>query len=220
MGVRRSSFVALCVFGVAFGFIEAATVVYLVATAPGAVRSGFGLFPVNVLAPRLISIELVREACTLIMLAAVGWSAGRRWRDRIGAFLLTFGVWDLVYYAALRAMLGWPDSFATWDVLFLIPAPWIAPVWVPSVVAAIFVAVGTYLFWTAERERQYFARDFVLLCVSAAVVVIACLVESNAAQTADQPLHFPLWLYWPGVFVGVGAFWHAERRDLLRNVRR
>ncbi len=212
MASRRSSVVALWVFAIAFGCIEGATVVYLQATVPASARSASGLFPVNVLAPRLLSIEVVREACTLIILAAVAWSAGSRWRDRIGAFLLTFGVWDLVYYAALRVMLGWPDSFRTWDVLFLIPAPWVAPVWVPSLVAAIFVAAGTYLFWTSEQEHDYRAYDFALLCASAVAVVLACLVDSDAVIRVEQPRQFPLWLYWAGVLAGVGAFWRAERR--------
>jgi len=212
MSNRRSSYVAVWIFAVAFGFIEGATVVYLVTTAPGAARPASGLFPVNVLAPRLLSIEVVREACTLIILAAVAWAAGRRWRDRIGVFLLTFGVWDLVYYGALRVMLGWPDSFRTWDVLFLIPAPWIAPVWVPSVVAAIFVGAGTYLFWTSAQSHDYIATDFVVLFASAAAVVISCLLASDVALAPERTAHFPFWLYWAGVFGGVGAFWRAERR--------
>ena len=212
MSLRRSALASLWIFAVAFGCIEGATVVYLMATAPKAVRSASGLFPLSALSPRLITIELVREACTLILLAAVAWSAGHRWRDRIGAFLLTFGLWDLVYYGALRVMLGWPESFRTWDVLFLIPAPWVAPVWVPSIVAAIFIVAGTHLFWTSEDEHKYLLHDFVLLTASAAAIVIACLISSNAALTVEQPTHFPLWLYWAGVVVGVGGFWVAERR--------
>src|SRR5512139_1159051 len=51
---------------------------------------------------RLGDAELVREIATLVMLAAVGWLAGRTWRGRLGYASLTFGCWDILYYVFLK----------------------------------------------------------------------------------------------------------------------
>jgi hypothetical protein len=51
-------------------------------------------------------------------------------------------LWDIFYYVGLKTLLGWPPSLFTWDVLFLIPVPWSAPVLAPVAAAAYFVAVG------------------------------------------------------------------------------
>jgi hypothetical protein len=115
------------VFAIAFGWMEAATVVYLRATSPTVVSSAIGTqFPAG-------------------------------WTDRFGAFLLTFGAWDLTYYVVLRLISGWPDALTNRHILFLIPAPWIGPLWAPVMVATIFVAVGSYLYWAAQRSRPYTA---------------------------------------------------------------
>jgi hypothetical protein len=91
--------------------------------------------------------EQGREAATLAMLAAVGWLAGGSARARIGAFLAAFGIWDLAYYAGLYAMLGWPESLATRDLLFLIPPSplWYQPVWVPVAISCALVVAGALL---------------------------------------------------------------------------
>jgi hypothetical protein len=101
----------------------------------------------------LLPTEQTREAATLVMLAAVGVLAARGIRARIGAFLVVFGVWDLAYYAALYALLRWPPSLGTLDLLFLIPPHpwWHQPVWVPMVISLGLIALGIGLFRAAPR---------------------------------------------------------------------
>src|SRR6266481_2867407 len=55
-------------------------------------------------------------------------------------FLWTFALWDIVYYAGLWATVRWPLSLRDPDVLFLIPVPWISPVWFPLLVSALALA--------------------------------------------------------------------------------
>ncbi len=208
---RRNVYAALWAFALAFGWIEGASVVYLRATAPAAAVSTVQ-FPLTVIPPRLIWVEVVREAGTMIMLAAVAWAAARRWRDAVGAFLLTFGIWDLAYYAVLWVVLGWPDAPTNWDVLFLIPLPWIAPVWAPATIAAVFVAAGSYLFWTFDRPHTYLVADFAVLVAAALVIIAAFLVEWHVVFTLEPPQDFPFWLFWAGVTLGIVWFVHAERR--------
>ena len=72
-------------------------------------------------AARLMKIEVLREAATLVILAGVGLAAGRTFIQRFSIFLVAFGIWDLCYYLFLKLLLGWPASVWTWDILFLIP---------------------------------------------------------------------------------------------------
>jgi hypothetical protein len=133
---------ALLLFGISFGYLEAAVVVYLRAiydpirerVHPG--RPAGDLFPLispeqlHAAGPentKRLGIEIGREAATIIMLAAVGLAAGRNFNQRMAAFSIAFGLWDISFYAFLKLMLGWPQSLFTWDILFLIPLPWVGP---------------------------------------------------------------------------------------------
>ena len=62
------------------------------------------------------------------MLASVGLIAARRAREWIAAFVVCFGVWDIAFYLSLKLLLDWPASLFTWDILFLLPVPWVGPV--------------------------------------------------------------------------------------------
>jgi hypothetical protein len=157
-------------------------------------------------------VEVIREACTLVVLGAVAWLAGRRWAHRVGAFLLLFGLWDLTYYAGLKLMLGWPESLGTWDILFLIPVPWVAPVWAPAMIAGVFVVAGSYVFWTAQRPRRYRGADMVFLFTSALAIFGAFVSGWRIVPDQQPPQRFPLWLFWSGVILGTSWFVHAERR--------
>jgi hypothetical protein len=128
------------IFAMAMAWLEAAVVLYLrtlvgrldpYQATPLPVSTGLG------------TAELLREAATLIMLAAVGWLSGHHWRSRLGYGLIAFGVWDIFYYVFLRPLTGWPKSLADWDVLFLIPLPWWGPVWAPVSIAVLMLAWGT-----------------------------------------------------------------------------
>ena len=141
-GWKRAT-VALLLFGVSFGYVEAAVVAYLRALGepvrerfyPG--RGPDDLFPLLKLeqleagGPELLQVlktEFAREAATLVMLGAVATAVGRGGAQWLAAFMITFGVWDVSFYAFLRVLLHWPQSLLTWDLLFLIPVPWAGPV--------------------------------------------------------------------------------------------
>jgi hypothetical protein len=116
-------------YAVAMAYVEAAVVVYL-----------RGLLNITNATARLDSyagIEIGREAATLAMLAAVGWLAGRGWRERTAYAALAFGMWDMGYYLWLKLMIGWPVSFLSPDVLFLIPVRWTGPVLAPVLIALL-----------------------------------------------------------------------------------
>ena len=219
---RRPAYASLWILALAFGWIEAAVVVYLreiylrEASLQGAASVTSFLFSLVSLPGHLVAVEMVREACTLLVLGAVAWLAGRRYADRAGAFLLAFGIWDLTYYADLKLVLGWPDSLSTWDILFLIPLPWVAPVWAPATIAVVFVLTGSYLFWTPERQRRYGKVDLAILVASAVLTMAAFLTEWRAVAGHRVPEQFPVWLYWTGVVLGTAWFMHVEWRAATR----
>jgi hypothetical protein len=126
------------VFGIAFAFVESSVVAYLRALY---YPDGF-TFPLRVITQQHLAIELAREAATIMMLVAVGILAGGKAWQKFGYFLVAFGVWDIFYYLWLKAILNWPGSFVDWDILFLIPLPWIGPVIAPVLVASLMTVCG------------------------------------------------------------------------------
>ena len=205
----RLSYAALIVFSIAFGWTEASTVVYLRALTPQPPAIAAVQLP-PIFLDRFLRGELIREACTMALLGAASWLAARRMRDFFGAFLLTFGVWDLVYYAVLRLLIGWPESLSNPDILFLIPVPWIGPVWAPMLVAVAFTAGGTFLFLTPDRSVRYSPADVAILAAAAAAVVASFLVSWQVATTGQHPESFRQSLYWIGVLTGVAWFVRVE----------
>jgi len=148
--------VSLVAFAVAMGYLEAVVVVYI--------RHLAGMVPVppaetwpQVMAklpPWLLPTEQTREAATLIMLGAVALAAGRDLREKLCVLLLIFGVWDLCYYAGLKVLLHWPARLTTPNLLFLIPRPWFAPVWMPMAISVGMIVVGLALWPRLTKRRR------------------------------------------------------------------
>lgn len=134
----RNRILWLVVFSVAMGYLETAVVVYLRQLY---YPQGFG-FPLVALSPEVGLVEILREAATVVMLAGVAMLTGLNARQRLAFFLLAFAVWDLSYYVFLKLFLDWPTSWLTWDILFLIPAPWIGPVLSPVIVSFSMIAMS------------------------------------------------------------------------------
>lgn len=145
----RNRTIWLVVFSIAMGFLEAAVVVYLRELY---YPNGFA-FPLVVLDPHVGLVEIGREAATIIMLASLGVLVGQNFRQRLAFFLISFAVWDLFYYVFLKLILDWPASLFTWDILFLIPAPWVGPVLSPILICFTMIWIATMILST-ERHGQ------------------------------------------------------------------
>jgi hypothetical protein len=156
--------IVITLFAGAFGFVEASVVVYL--------RAATGLLPgytqslaeiqrsqeiyrpaisLSQIPQSLVTIEVCREAATMVMLTMVALLAGSTKRDRWAAFLWAFAFWDISYYAGLWATIRWPTSLLDLDVLFLIPVPWIAQVWFPLLVSLMTIFV---IVWSCRGEQS------------------------------------------------------------------
>ncbi len=100
---------------------------------------------------QLIWTEQTREVAPIIILICVSLLVEKNWWRRLGVFLWTFAFWDISYYAGLKIKLGWPPSLTTMDCLFLIPVPWIAPVWFPLGVMLLFILLSLFIFYAAKE---------------------------------------------------------------------
>jgi hypothetical protein len=130
----------LAVFGVAMAHLEGVVVVYL-RKALGMLDSESNKESLEKFPDRYLKIEMTREAATIIMLVVIAYLAGGSWIERGLFFLWTFAFWDLFYYLSLYILIKWPPVLTTTDVLFLIPKPWIAPVWFPIGVSGLTILV-------------------------------------------------------------------------------
>jgi hypothetical protein len=195
---------ALALFGIALGWFEAAVVVDLRAQYYPA---GFS-FPLAVIPARIVVVEMLREAASLLILASAAYLAAEGVFARLGAFFALFGVWDLVYYAALEMVLGWPRSLSDWDVLFLIPVPWAGPVWAPCAVSIVLLAAGVFLFATPGEIWNPRALDWLVEILAGCLIVASFLWSSRAILDGGIPRQFP----WPLFAVGLagGAAWFVR----------
>ncbi len=154
------------IFAVSFGFLEAVVVVYL--------RAATGLLPgyqgslsdvvrmsgqfyvqsqaISQFPKSLLTLEVLREASTILMLLSVALLTSATSRARAAVFLWTFAIWDIVYYAALWATVRWPLSLSDPDILFLIPVPWVSPVWFPLLVSALALAAVLFVRVTQSKS--------------------------------------------------------------------
>jgi hypothetical protein len=135
-------------FAMAMAWMEAATVLYIRTLVDRIEPYQPDPLPLH---GALGDVELWREAATLVMLAAVGWLAGRTWRQRAGYTAIAFGIWDVLYYVFLRPISGWPGTLLDWDILFLLPLPWWGPVLAPVSIAILMIVWGALV--TQGRDR-------------------------------------------------------------------
>jgi hypothetical protein len=134
----------LAIFGIAMAHLEGVVVVYL-RKALGMLDSESNKESIEKFPKRYLNIEMTREAATIIMLFILAWLSGGSWIEKGVFFLWTFAFWDLFYYLSLYILIKWPPDFKTIDVLFLIPKPWIAPVWFPIGVSGLTILIISVL---------------------------------------------------------------------------
>ncbi|MFH0957371.1 MAG: hypothetical protein V1897_01575 [Pseudomonadota bacterium] len=202
--------VIITIWAIAFGFVEASVVEYLRAIYYPLSSGGFQ-FPMLTLDlihemgfehNQRLQIEVVRELCTLIMLATVSMAAAQNRREAWAYFMITFGVWDISYYVWLKIFLGWPTGVMAWDLLFLIPVPWVAPVIAPVVISIALIASGLTVLYFEERKEplELEWKSWILIVAGGIVVIMAfCWDYQNIVAGG-----FPQPFQWVVFLVGLG----------------
>ena len=157
----KTTILKVIVFAVAFAFVEAAVVVYLrhlLESTQSDVGKNEILLPlpgIAFLEPQtaikiinntaLLNVEQIREAATLVMLAAVAMLAAKKPKEWLAYFFLAFGIWDIFYYIFLNLTIGWPKNLFDLDIFFLLPTPWAGPVIVPVLISIVLV-IGSLIY--------------------------------------------------------------------------
>jgi hypothetical protein len=174
-GSIRNKIFFLVLFSIAMGFLEAAVVVYLRQLY---YPEGFS-FPLKIMALEALSIEYLREFSTLVMLFSIAIIAGRKFYERFAYFLLCFGIWDIFYYVWLKVLLNWPESFLTWDILFLIPVVWAGPVLAPVLCALTMVVISASILSFQQKGYRVKMRllEWIFLFIGTFVILITFLWE-------------------------------------------
>ncbi len=139
----------LGLFAIAMGALEAIVVIYLRQLY---YPHGFD-FPLTLLSQYMVSLEWLRETATILMLAAIGILSGKNPLQKFACFIYTFAIWDIFYYLWLKLLLDWPPSLFTWDVLFLIPVPWIGPVLAPVICSLTMILFAAIIFYFQYTDR-------------------------------------------------------------------
>ncbi|PIV62402.1 MAG: hypothetical protein COS14_02175, partial [Bacteroidetes bacterium CG02_land_8_20_14_3_00_31_25] len=133
----------LTLFSIAMGLLESAVVIYLRELY---YPDGF-VFPLQIVSRTVAITEFFRELATLIMLMAVGYLTGKNLNQRFACFIYSFAIWDIFYYVFLYFIIGWPSSFLTWDVLFLLPTMWTGPVIAPIITSLNMILLALLILF-------------------------------------------------------------------------
>lgn len=181
-------------FAAAMALVEAAVVIHLRGLYYPQDR--LAVFPLQLLSDTDLWLELARETATLVMLFAVAALTQKGAVRVFAAFVYVFGLWDLFYYVWLKLFLGWPVSWSEWDVLFLIPWPWLGPWLAPAGIAVLFVVWGGAMLIDARRE--YFPRFSLVLFVVGALAALTTFLQPGWVLLAQGP--GALQSYSPGRF--------------------
>jgi flagellar biosynthesis protein FliQ len=203
------------VFGAAMAFIESAVVVYLRAIY---YPEGFS-FPLQPVTDTLIGIEVIREAATLFLLVSVAAISAQRFRDRFSFFLFCFAVWDIFYYIWLKVLIDWPSTLFEWDILFLIPLPWIGPVIAPVSISLLMIIFSVSMMRSFSQGYEFkplFMPKILALAGTCSILYSFMRdIDAGLHQKFPQPYHYELLII--GELLYIAAFMISHRNRVRRN---
>jgi len=203
------TFLIVVVFSIAFGYIEAAVVVYL--------RQIFHLdgfiFPMTVfgtgpLFKRFLLTEIGREAATIVLIFTGAWLSGHNRRQRFAYFMIIFAVWDIFYYVWLKVLLDWPASIMDWDILFLIPVTWASPVLYPVLISITLIVFAIVILYRCSCGRPVRATlpDWLAFSAAGLIVVVSFCLPGLHITEQDFASYFHRSLFATGYLLGLVIF--------------
>jgi hypothetical protein len=190
MKTIKSTLLWLTLFSLAMGFLETSVVVYLRELY---YPDGF-TFPLAPIKPSIAITEFLREVATVIMLAGIAVLSVKNTYQRFACFLYAFAIWDIFYYVFLKLLLNWPESFFTWDILFLIPVPWVGPVISPCLLSITMIVLALIIL--LSNEKGYYVRirrkEWILFTLGSLICILS-FVWDYMAYVAEHSSLSSLW---------------------------
>ena len=206
----------IIVFSISMAFVEAGVVIYLRALY---YPDGFA-FPLEIITKRHFIVEIGREAATIFMLISVAALSGKRFWEKFAYFLICFGFWDIFYYIWLKIVIGWPSSLLDWDILFLIPLPWIGPVIAPVSIAIIMILTGLLITFLYKRgyDFQPSSLAWVLAIIGTIVILYSFMRDTGAGLHQHMPLPYIYEALIAGEILYLLALFFAWRNTVYKSV--
>jgi len=202
----KQKILLITIISIVFAYIESSVVVYL---RDLLYPEGFS-FPLKPIEGQLLLIELGREFATMVLLLGFALLAGKTLMQRFAYFSLAFGVWDIFYYVWLKIFINWPESLLTWDLLFLIPIPWIGPVLSPVLVSLSLIITALILI-TYDNGHQLGIRltklDWAGENLAAGIILLSYFWNFTNMDGPAESLSYPWWLFTSGMVLGLYIFY-------------
>lgn len=197
------------VFSIAFGYIEAAIVVYLRQIFhPDGFTFPMTVFGNDLLARRLLLTEIGREAATVVLTFTGAWLFGRNSQQRFAYFMVIFAIWDISYYIWLKVLINWPTSIMDWDILFLIPVTWASPVLYPVLISMTLLVFAVIILYRSSRARAIKPTllDWLAFFLSGLIVVASFCIAGMHVTEQDFESYFSWPLFAVGYLFSVATF--------------
>ena len=193
----------ITIFAIAMGFLETAVVIYVRKLF---YTNGFNFPLIGFTEPSIFNVEFIREFATIVMLIAIGVLASKKLSERFAYFLYAFAVWDIFYYVFLKVILNWPQSFFTWDLLFLIPIPWLGPVLAPILCTILMITLALVIinFEDKEIKVKFNKKEITLAVLGVILVLYTWLYDYGKLIIASQSTldYIPTYYNWPVFIIG------------------
>jgi hypothetical protein len=214
--------IGLTIFSIAMGFMETVIVIYLRKLY---YPNGFQ-FPLVIMDQGIIKAEFLREAATIIMLLSVGILTGKTTAQKFSFFIYCFAIWDIFYYVFLKALLDWPESLFTWDILFLIPVPWVGPVIAPCIVSLTMIALAYGIIHFQEKGYATIIKikDWLYFAVGSSLIIFSFVVDAFnyvsisriSLPTTSIPSHYNWGLFTLGeaiILLGMISYFKRNKNE-------
>ena len=202
-------FSIVVVFSIAFGYIEAAVVVYLRQIFhPDGFTFPMTVFGTGPLFKRFLLTEIGREAATIVLIFTSAWLFGCNRHQRFAYFLIIFAVWDIFYYVWLKVLLDWPASIMDWDILFLIPVTWASPVLYPVLISITLIGFAVVILYRCSYGRSIRATlpDWLGFSAAGLIVVVSFCLPGLHITEQDFASYFYRPLFAAGYLLGLVVF--------------
>ena len=194
----------VAIFSISMGFVESAVVVYLRRIY---YPQGFS-FPLKPLIDNLMGVEVLREAATIFMLLSAAALAGKKIWERFAYFLFCFGMWDIFYYVWLKVLLDWPSTIFDWDILFLMPMPWIGPVIAPVTISMLMIFFGIFIIYSFYKGYDFkpILISRILVLVGTGFIIFSFMRDTGATLHQQLPQPYFYGFLFIGEFLYTAAF--------------